>query len=188
MEYACALISRLPSVSSWRPYYARGRRRGQPGACGGPAGGGAHRGGGIPGPPPAARARAVAGAPVSDELVAARAAPGRARHARLFSPEATTAVLVDIYREAIAQLRLAVEREPADAYLRLELAGLAYRLGRADEAVEQAREARRLSPDDPDVLAAVADVLLGLAGEREHHRLVEPEGEHHHRPARPAVL
>ena len=71
------------------------------------------------------------------------------------------------YREAIAQLRLAVEREPADAYLRLELAGLAYRLGRADEAVEQAREARRLSPDDPDVLAGVADVLLGLAGERE---------------------
>ena len=71
------------------------------------------------------------------------------------------------YREALAQLRLAVEREPSDAYLRLELAGLAYRLGRNDEALTQAREARRLSPDDPDVLGGVADVLLGLAGDRD---------------------
>jgi glycosyltransferase involved in cell wall biosynthesis len=57
----------------------------------------------ITGTDPAALARAIDEAAGSDELVAARGAAGRARHARLFSPEATTAVLLDIYREAIAQ-------------------------------------------------------------------------------------
>lgn len=59
----------------------------------------------ITGTDPAALARAIDEAAGSDELVAARGAAGRARHARLFSPEATTAVLVDIYREAIAQAK-----------------------------------------------------------------------------------
>jgi glycosyltransferase involved in cell wall biosynthesis len=57
----------------------------------------------IIGTDPAALARAIDEAAGSDELVASRGAAGRARHARLFSPEATTGVLIDIYREAIAQ-------------------------------------------------------------------------------------
>jgi glycosyltransferase involved in cell wall biosynthesis len=57
----------------------------------------------ITGTDPAALACAIDEAAGSDELVAARGAAGRARHARLFSPEATTGVLIDIYREAIAQ-------------------------------------------------------------------------------------
>jgi glycosyltransferase involved in cell wall biosynthesis len=57
----------------------------------------------ITGTDPAELARAIDEAAGSDELVSARGAAGRARHARLFSPEATTGVLIDIYREAIAQ-------------------------------------------------------------------------------------
>lgn len=54
----------------------------------------------ITGTDPAALARAIDEAAASDALVAARGAAGRARHAELFSPEATTARLLDIYRHA----------------------------------------------------------------------------------------
>jgi glycosyltransferase involved in cell wall biosynthesis len=56
----------------------------------------------ITGTDPAALARAIDEAAGSDELVSIRGAAGRDRHARLFSPEATTAALIDIYRGAIA--------------------------------------------------------------------------------------
>ena len=56
----------------------------------------------ITGTDPAALASAIDEAADDDDLVAARGAAGRARHARLFSPEATTAALLDIYGAAIA--------------------------------------------------------------------------------------
>jgi glycosyltransferase involved in cell wall biosynthesis len=55
----------------------------------------------VTGSDPVALARAIDDAAASDDLVLARGAAGRARHARLFSPEATTAALVGIYRRAI---------------------------------------------------------------------------------------
>jgi glycosyltransferase involved in cell wall biosynthesis len=56
----------------------------------------------IVGTDPAALARAIDEAASSDALVAAKGGAGRARHAELFSPEATTAALIDIYRGALA--------------------------------------------------------------------------------------
>jgi glycosyltransferase involved in cell wall biosynthesis len=50
---------------------------------------------------PAAMAGAIDEAARADDLVAVKGAAGRARHAAMFSPEATTAALVDIYREAV---------------------------------------------------------------------------------------
>lgn len=55
----------------------------------------------ITGTEPAALARAIDEAAASDEVVAAKGAAGRDRHARLFSPEATTRALIEIYNEAI---------------------------------------------------------------------------------------
>jgi glycosyltransferase involved in cell wall biosynthesis len=55
----------------------------------------------ITGTEPAALARAIDEAAASDEVVAAKGAAGRDRHARLFSPEATTRALIEIYSEAI---------------------------------------------------------------------------------------
>ncbi len=48
-----------------------------------------------------ALARAIDEAAATDISIAARGAAGRARHARLFSPEATTNHLLDIYQRAI---------------------------------------------------------------------------------------
>lgn len=61
------------------------------------------RAGWITGSDPEALARAIDEAAASDDMVAERGAAGRARHARMFSPEATTAALIDIYRTAIEQ-------------------------------------------------------------------------------------
>jgi glycosyltransferase involved in cell wall biosynthesis len=56
----------------------------------------------ITGSDPAAMAAALDEAAASDDLVAAKGAAGRDRHAARFSPEATTAALLDIYRDATA--------------------------------------------------------------------------------------
>lgn len=55
----------------------------------------------VTGTDPAALADAIELAAADDRVVAGKGEAGRRRHARLFSPEATTAALVDIYREAI---------------------------------------------------------------------------------------
>jgi glycosyltransferase involved in cell wall biosynthesis len=55
----------------------------------------------VTGPDPAALARALDEAAANDAEIAARGAAGRERHAKLFSPAATTAALLDIYRDAI---------------------------------------------------------------------------------------
>ena len=57
----------------------------------------------ITGTDPMALARAIDEAAASDEVVAEKGAAGRDRHARLFSPEATTRALIEIYGEAIAE-------------------------------------------------------------------------------------
>jgi glycosyltransferase involved in cell wall biosynthesis len=55
----------------------------------------------VTGTDPAALASAIDEATTDDALVARRGAAGRQRHARHFSPEATTAALLEIYGEAI---------------------------------------------------------------------------------------
>ncbi|HEU0172019.1 MAG TPA: glycosyltransferase [Acidimicrobiales bacterium] len=55
----------------------------------------------VTGTDPAALAAAIDEAAIDDTLVARRGAAGRRRHARRFSPEATTAALLEIYGEAI---------------------------------------------------------------------------------------
>lgn len=55
----------------------------------------------IVGTDPAAMARAIDEAAAGDEIVAAKGAAGQARHAERFSPEATTAALIDIYRDVL---------------------------------------------------------------------------------------
>ena len=57
----------------------------------------------ITGDDPVALAQAIDQAAASDDLVAARGDAARRRHAERFSPEATTAALVEIYREALAR-------------------------------------------------------------------------------------
>jgi glycosyltransferase involved in cell wall biosynthesis len=56
----------------------------------------------VTGTDPEALAAAMDEAAASDEAVSARGAAGRERHARLFSVEATTAALVEVYESAIA--------------------------------------------------------------------------------------
>ncbi len=55
----------------------------------------------IVGTEPAALAEAIDEAASSDVVVDAKGAAGRARYAELFSPQATTRALIEIYREAI---------------------------------------------------------------------------------------
>jgi glycosyltransferase involved in cell wall biosynthesis len=57
----------------------------------------------ITGTDPTRLARAIDQAAGDDELVAMKGAAGRERHTELFSPEATTTALLDIYRGAIAE-------------------------------------------------------------------------------------
>ncbi len=51
---------------------------------------------------------------------------------------------------AVAALRRAAERDPASAEVRAELAGLLARAGRADEAMQAAKEALALDPDNSE--------------------------------------
>src|SRR5690606_33167703 len=60
---------------------------------------------GVTGTDPEALAAAIDEAAADDAAVAERGRRGRDRHARLFSPEATTAALVAIYEEAVARQR-----------------------------------------------------------------------------------
>jgi glycosyltransferase involved in cell wall biosynthesis len=59
----------------------------------------------VVGTDPAALAAAIDDAAVDDAVVAAKGAAGQARHAALFSPEATTAALIAIYDEVTAVTR-----------------------------------------------------------------------------------
>lgn len=59
----------------------------------------------VTGVDPSALAAAIDEAATSDAVVAAKGEAGRARYAELFSPEATTAALLAVYRDAIALTR-----------------------------------------------------------------------------------
>ncbi|MDX1632304.1 MAG: tetratricopeptide repeat protein, partial [Thermoanaerobaculia bacterium] len=67
------------------------------------------------------------------------------------------------YRKALKRLRDAVEKEPDDPYLRLELARLSARLGRIEEAAGHAERVWEGFPEDPDVLFVLGEVFQRLA-------------------------
>ncbi len=95
------------------------------------------------------------------------AAAGSSSPAPRSAPEAFTVgrmlLLEGDFSGALDLLQRAVEAAPRDPYPRLELANLALRMGRVDEAAHQARQALALGPDDPDVLQTAAGDLLVLA-------------------------
>lgn len=62
--------------------------------------------------------------------------------------------------DARGHLQRAVVLEPADPYLRLEYAALLANLGRWEEASQEATEARRLAPDNAEVLRAFGQIHL----------------------------
>jgi len=66
--------------------------------------------------------------------------------------------------ESLAQLRKAAQAAPQDPYVQLEVASVALRLGRVEDAAAGARRALSLAPDDPDVLTEGAELLFSLAG------------------------
>lgn len=72
-------------------------------------------------------------------------------------------VLEGDFAGALELLRKAADASPRDPYVRLELAALDLRMGRAEDAERQAREALALGPADADVLRAGAEDLLALA-------------------------
>ncbi|MDX1503041.1 MAG: tetratricopeptide repeat protein [Thermoanaerobaculia bacterium] len=76
---------------------------------------------------------------------------------------AESLVLEGSYGEAVELFGKLVERDPDEVYLRLEFAELLFRLGRLDEASEQASAARRLDGDDPEVLRLYGQIQLRRA-------------------------
>jgi len=72
-------------------------------------------------------------------------------------------VLEGDFGSARELLDRAAAAAPRDPYLRLELAGLALRMGRIDDATREARQALALAPDDPDVLRSAAEALLAVS-------------------------
>ena len=113
------------------------------------------------------RALLIAASATLASLVAATAAPAAAP---ADSPTEAFVVgrmllLEGDFAGALDLLQRVVEASPRDPYARLELAGVALRMGRADEAARQARQAIAMAPADPDVLRSGAEALLALAGD-----------------------
>lgn len=73
--------------------------------------------------------------------------------------------------ELIQNHRQFIQTDPRDADLRMALAGLLLRAGRAEEALTQMRAARVLAPGRRDVLAPLARTLRRLCLEEEAARL-----------------
>ena len=67
------------------------------------------------------------------------------------------------WQEAVDRFEAAVELAPQDPYLRLDFASFLLQIGRRGRAVEQAAEARRLEPENPDVLSVFARAQLAVA-------------------------
>jgi tetratricopeptide (TPR) repeat protein len=61
-------------------------------------------------------------------------------------------------QEAIAALERAIEKDPQSALLHRMMAEVLARSGELDRAVEHARRARELAPDDPDVRSILAQL------------------------------
>ena len=82
--------------------------------------------------------------------------------ARALSEEGAIPAALDAWQRLL-------EMAPEEPYARVEFARFLLRIGRTDEAIEQATVARRLAPGNPDVLRAFADVHLdGARGSAEH--------------------
>ena len=67
------------------------------------------------------------------------------------------------WQEAVERFDTAAELAPDDPYLRLDYSGFLMQIGRRAGALEQAREALRLAPDEPEALAAFARAQLAVA-------------------------
>ncbi|MFQ5349642.1 MAG: tetratricopeptide repeat protein, partial [Thermoanaerobaculia bacterium] len=67
------------------------------------------------------------------------------------------------WQEAVDRFEGAVALAPDDPYLRLDFAGFLLQIGRRDRALEQATEARRLAPQNPDTLSVFARAQLAVA-------------------------
>ena len=67
------------------------------------------------------------------------------------------------WQEAVDRFDAAVALAPEDAYVRLDYAGFLMQIGRRGEALEQATEARRLAPSDPETLPVFARAQLAVA-------------------------
>ena len=67
------------------------------------------------------------------------------------------------WQEAVDRFEKALESAPDDPYLRLDYAGFLLQIGRRGRALEQATEARRLAPEDPDALSVFARAQLAVA-------------------------
>ncbi len=67
------------------------------------------------------------------------------------------------WQEAVDRFESAVGMAPEDPYLRLDYAGFLLQIGRRGKALEQASEARRLAPEDPEALSVFARAQLAVA-------------------------
>jgi len=116
------------------------------------------------------RARRRALAAVAASLFAAAAAPAFAASAASApqSPAEAFAVgrmlaLEGDFPASFDLLQQVVEKSPRDPYARLELASLAMRMDRGEDAARAARRAIELAPADVDVLRAAAEDLLAVS-------------------------
>lgn len=67
------------------------------------------------------------------------------------------------YREALELFEQVIELTPDDSYVRVEYAELLFRLGRLDEATEQAEAALSLGDENVEVLRLLAQIQLRVA-------------------------
>ena len=67
------------------------------------------------------------------------------------------------WQEAVERFDGAVELVPDDPYLRIDYAGFLLQIGRRARALEQASEARRLAPENPEALSVFARAQLAVA-------------------------
>ncbi len=67
------------------------------------------------------------------------------------------------WQEAVDRFEAAVGQAPEDAYLRLDYASFLLQIGRRGPALEQAAEAFRLEPENPEVLAVFARAQMAVA-------------------------
>ena len=71
--------------------------------------------------------------------------------------------------EALVAWQQLVVRAPEEPYIRIEYARFLSRIGRHDQAVEQAEMARDLVPTNPDVLRGAVDVLVAAGRATPEH-------------------
>lgn len=98
-----------------------------------------------------------------------QASPAPAATPRPVSPEIADAFAVGrmlamegSLPESMAQLQRVAKAEPNDPYVQLELASVAMRMGRVEDAAAGARQALKLAPDDADAITEAVEILFSL--------------------------